>query len=68
MPVVYLSNKNTDGTSLGQAAADKVGFYGATPIVQNIALTTASAAATATDIVPVVNSIITFLKLVGLTA
>ena len=68
MPVKELSDKNTDGTRFGQSTTDKVSFYGVTPIVQNIALTTASAAATATDIVPVVNSIITFLKLIGLTA
>lgn len=68
MPVRNLTDLNTDGTYVGQSTTDKIAFYGKTPIVQNIALTTASAAATATDIVPVVNSIITFLKLIGLTA
>ena len=34
MPVVELSNKNTDGMRLGQSAADLVGYYGATPVSQ----------------------------------
>ncbi len=29
-----LSNGSPDGTSLGQDASDKIGFYGATPIVK----------------------------------
>ena len=29
-----LSDYNPNGTLLGQAAADKVGFFGATPVVQ----------------------------------
>jgi len=29
-----LSDGNSDGTSLGQSAADLISFYGATPIVQ----------------------------------
>lgn len=29
-----LSDKNPDGTSLGQSATDLISFYGATPIVQ----------------------------------
>jgi len=68
MPIQYIGDKNKDGTCIAQATTDKVAFYGTTPIAQNIALTTASVAATATDIVPVVNSIITFLKAIGLTA
>ena len=34
MPVKYLSDLNTDGTHMGQGSTDKIGFYGATPIVQ----------------------------------
>lgn len=34
MPVRELSDKNLDGTRLGQAAADLVSMYGATPISQ----------------------------------
>lgn len=29
-----LSNQPSDGTSFGQSAADKISFYGVTPIVQ----------------------------------
>lgn len=29
-----LSDKGPDGTSLGQSATDKVGFYGTTPIAK----------------------------------
>jgi hypothetical protein len=34
MSIKQLSDGNPDGSSLGQAAADKISFYGATPIVQ----------------------------------
>jgi hypothetical protein len=34
MPVKELSDKNPDGTRLGQAAADLVSYYGLTPVSQ----------------------------------
>jgi hypothetical protein len=34
MATDHLSKLNPDGTTMGQTAADKVGFYGATPIAQ----------------------------------
>jgi hypothetical protein len=34
MPVRELSDKNPDGTRLGQAAADLVAYYGVTPVSQ----------------------------------
>ena len=34
MVVKHLSDANTDGTSLGTSATDKVSFYGATPVAQ----------------------------------
>jgi hypothetical protein len=34
MAVDQLSKNNADGTTLGQSAADKIGFYGATPVAQ----------------------------------
>lgn len=34
MPVVHLSDLNTDGTTFGQSTTDKAAFYGSTPIVQ----------------------------------
>lgn len=36
----HLSDGRPDGTMVGQAAADKVGFYGATPVVQRATATT----------------------------
>lgn len=36
----HLSDGRPDGTMIGQAAADKVGFYGTTPVVQRATATT----------------------------
>ena len=40
-----ISDLNSDGTSLGQSATDKISFYGATPVTQP----TAAAQAAITD-------------------
>lgn len=45
MTAVQISNATSDGTTLGQSASDKLGFYGATPVTQP----TAAAQATITD-------------------
>ena len=45
MAIKELSDLNPDGTRVGQTAADKVGFYGATPVAQP----TAAAQAAVTD-------------------
>ena len=45
MAVRQLSDAGPDGTSLGQSAADRVGFYGVTPVTQP----TAAAQAAITD-------------------
>jgi hypothetical protein len=34
MPVKELSDKNTDGTRLGQSTSDLIGYYGVTPVSQ----------------------------------
>lgn len=39
-----LSRKNPDGNSLGQAPDDKISFYGATPVAQNVLATGATTA------------------------
>jgi hypothetical protein len=44
-----LSDGRSDGTRLGQSATDKVGFYGATPVVQ-VALSATPAVATTAPI------------------
>lgn len=64
----YLFNGNaSDGVLLG-IATGKVGFYGETPVVQASAITTISDSATGTDIATAVNSVITALKNIGITA
>ena len=42
MAVDELSKLAADGTRLGQTAADKVSFYGATPVAQRAAATQAA--------------------------
>lgn len=36
----YLSDGRPDGAMVGNSASDKVGFYGATPVVQRATATT----------------------------
>lgn len=62
---VQLSNKG-DGTIIGQSASDKVGFYGATPVVQ--AAVIATDADTTTEFTRDIAAIVTVLKNVGLIA
>lgn len=45
MAIKQLSDGNPDGTSLGQSPTDdKISFYGATPVVQNVLATGATTA------------------------
>ena len=65
---VYLFNGNAaDGVALG-IASGKIGFYGETPVVQASAITTIATNATGTAISTAVNSIITALQNIGITA
>ena len=82
MGVKYLGDYGPDGVCLGRAAADKIGFYGTTPVAQAstfTAVSTSSAtsttnaygyesAAQADAIVTAVNAIITALENVGIAA
>ena len=69
MAVSYLGAGQDDGTVLGRSSTDKLGFYGlATPVVRPAAITTLATTPTATDIATAVNSIISALATVGLTA
>ncbi len=53
MPVKQLSDRDSDGVCLGQSATDKVGFFGATPIVQRSGAAQAAVAVTgATNTTP----------------
>ena len=64
----YLLNGSAaDGVLIGIVGGE-VGFYGETPVVQAAAITTISDAATGTAIATAVNSIITALKNIGITA
>ena len=46
----HISDKNPDGTCLGQTTADKISFYGTTPVVQR------SGAVQATSLVSVTSA------------
>ncbi len=48
MAIKQLSDGNPDGTTVGQAAADKISFHGATPIVQQVVAADANVAAVVT--------------------
>lgn len=68
MAARQLTDLGSEGTKLGQSAADLVGFYGATPAAQpsgtsqsavaTTAITTLATTPTATDIAVAVNSLI----------
>jgi hypothetical protein len=65
---VYLFNGNAaDGIALGISGGE-IGFYGETPVVQAAAITTIATNATGTAISTAVNSIITALQNIGITA
>jgi hypothetical protein len=81
MGVKYLGDYGPDGTCLGRAAADKVGFYGTTPVIRaavsNTDITTAAITTTtnnygfadttqATDLCTIVDQIRTALTNMGL--
>jgi hypothetical protein len=64
----YLLNGSAaDGVLIGIVGGE-VGFYGETPVVQASAITTISDSATGTAIATAVNSVITALKNIGITA
>ena len=63
----YLFNgDSTDGIQLAGAASDKLGFHGATPTVQQAAITALANNADGTAIATAVNAIITVLEVKGL--
>jgi len=81
MGVQYLGDGGLDGTSLGRAATDKIGFYGTTPAVRgavsDTAINTAAITTTtnnygfadttqANDLVAIVTEIRTALTTIGL--
>lgn len=65
MAVKQLSDKNADGTQMGQSATDLIGFYGKTPVVQAASVTTGTDATTTQA---AVNAVIVALRNLGLIA
>lgn len=69
MAAKQLSDGNPDGTSLGQSASDKVGFYGNPPVAQPLASTAGALTAgttTAADIAAAFVDLRTQLAALGL--
>lgn len=65
----YLFNgDSTDGVQIVGSATNKLGFYGATPVVQAGAITTLATNADSTAISVAVNKVIVALQNLGLTA
>lgn len=62
-----LSDKNPDGTRLGQSAADLIGFHGAAPSDQR-AITTIATAATVATAVLAIQELMLLLREKGLMA
>lgn len=66
MAVKQLSDKNPDGTVLGQSTSDLISFYGVTAVDQPA--TVATAANTGTSAATAVNLVIARLQELGLIA
>lgn len=66
MAVRELSDGGPDGTRLGQASTDKVGFFGATPITKPSVAAASSSVATTTILETRVAAICTALANLGL--
>lgn len=65
MAVTQLHDGNDDGVAVGASASQKVGFHGATPVVQQALVADATDAATA---ITSLNSVIDVLIAYGLMA
>lgn len=67
MAVEYIGAGSTDGVCLGQSATEKVGFFGATPVVQVAMTAVATTTATTTLNELKINRVIAALASLGLT-
>lgn len=65
MALKQLSDGNAAGSVLGQSATDLVGFYGATPVDQPAAITSATSE---TNTMTAVNAVVARLRELGLIA
>ena len=61
----YIGDGRPDGTVIGRVAAEKIGFHGATPVIQQTLVATGTNAATTQA---AVNSVIALLQTYGLMA
>lgn len=68
MSVTQLSNANSDGTTLGQSSADKISFYGATPVVRQSAPTALTTTPTTAELKAAVDGLRLALVNLGLIA
>ena len=66
MAVEYLGTNSPDGTVLGLSATEKIGFFGATPVVQVAMTAVATATATTTLNELKINRVIAALASLGL--
>lgn len=66
MPTKQLSDGNPDGTVLGQASSDKIGFYGKTAVTLRSLPASIGATATTTVLKAAVNKIRNLLATNGL--
>lgn len=65
----YILAEGSDGLRFGKASTDKIGLYGATPVVQAAAITAPTGGATVdTQARSAISSIITALHNLGITA
>lgn len=67
MAVEYIGDGGSDGTCVGQSATEKVGFFGATPVVQVAMTAVATATATTALNELKINRVIAALASLGLT-
>lgn len=65
MAVHYLGDNAPDGTVLGKSSTEKIGFFGATPVVQQSVTYPSSTATTGTNEAAIV-SVVTALVNLGL--
>jgi hypothetical protein len=67
MAVEYLGKNSTDGTVLGSAATDKIGFYGVAPAAQRANAAQATSLYTASSLVTVGATLAAFVNEVTTT-
>jgi hypothetical protein len=68
MPTRQLSDKNPDGTVMGQSSADLIGFYGATPVARAATFAALTTTPTTAEIRDCVNSLRTAMINLGFVA